>query len=456
MNIVVRTHAPSRAWTALLSLGVIAIVVFTGLPAHGAGAPRGSGLAPVATTSTPKTPPGWKTPYAPDNLDPQAGTTFNHPFISNKRYQIRTKVIRAINSTPTGGYIRVASWSFRSTIIAHYLWLAHRRGVNVEVIVSGRNNGSNSNYPALARFLGTNTARGSWVHRCYASCRGRSGTMHSKIFLFSKVHNTSYVTMTGSANLTDMAAEGQWNQMDTAINQQNYLDARDIFFQMRRDRPAGRQYVVKSEAAGQMYMYYYPQPGARATDDQMYQALNNVRCSSPINGYNGHTIIKIAMYAWYENRGLWLAKKVRSLHDQGCVIQIIFAVMASPERAILSPIPMRQTVTLNAQHYATSYLHQKYVAINGTVVTNSGVPNPMAYYVYQGSFNFSDLGFTSDEQTQRLQGRTNYTQYANDFKLTWSERMSKPPGYYPPIQGGRTGPEKIVLGQGTYQGFSND
>jgi phosphatidylserine/phosphatidylglycerophosphate/cardiolipin synthase-like enzyme len=235
----------------------------------------------------------------PDNYTPPSGMTFTHPYRKRYRELIRTHVLRTINSVPTGAYIQVASWSFASKAYRDALSAAKARGVAVQIVLAQRNKPNNSDYRRLVRRFGT-TVRptGSWVRKCRYSCRGTSGTMHSKIFLFSQVYGTRYVEMTGSANLTDFAVTNQWNQMNTVTgNKEVYDGAVRIFTEMYQDRPARPQYVEESYPSYPGFLaYFYPRGSVSSRNDFMLKALAPVRCRGAVNaGPGGRTIVKIAL-----------------------------------------------------------------------------------------------------------------------------------------------------------------
>ena len=176
-------------------------------------------------------------------------------------------------------------------------------------------------------------------------------------------------------------------------------------------------------------------------------------------GKGGHTIIKIAMYAWYQERGKWLAKRVRQLWNQGCQIQIVYAISSDPVKKILySPsgrgrIPMRQILLTNKDFTPIYYLHDKWVTITGNY---GGVPDNSLSW--QGSFNFSDLGFSSDEQFQMLRGRAVYNSFARDFTLLWTDRQARAPSPIStiPTVEGRYTQNDLQLGTGVYRYMEAD
>jgi hypothetical protein len=106
---------------------------------------------------------------------------------------------------------------------------------------------------------------------------------------------------------------------------------------------------------------------------------------------------------------------------------------------------MRQTLLVDEDHRPVWYLHQKYMVIGGNV---AGKPN--AYQVYQGSFNFSNLGMRSDENTQLVEGYANFRTFLADFNQVWAQRETRAPN-----------PNSYVLqeqrlGQGRYRYMDPD
>ncbi|MCW2856340.1 MAG: hypothetical protein JWR52_1955 [Marmoricola sp.] len=388
----------------------------------------------------------------PQRFNPPQGTKFSHAFVPGSSYQIHSQILRSINSTPKGAQIKILSWSFSSPSLRAALVAAKNRGVSVQIILAGRSNVTNSDWGFLVTNFGMkrnlkSVTTGSWVFRCTRSCRGTQGTMHAKVYIFSQVYNTLWVTMTGSGNMTDFAAVGQWNQMFTNTNNKPAYDALyNVFQQAKKDVPATpQQLTIKLPTTT---FFFAPLTTNTATADFMNKALNTVRCTGNTSFANGRTRIRIAMYTWRDSRGTWLARTVRRLWDQGCDVRIIYSIMSGGLKQILySPagrgrIPMRQTLLVDKLHQPIWYLHNKYVAIEGNI---GGVPN--SYVAYQGSFNFSNLGLTSDENFQRLPGATWTTPYFADFDQVWHQPETRAPNPFNYVA-----PEdRIVLGTGVYK-----
>ena len=73
---------------------------------------------------------------SPDHYNPPKGATFNNPYGGSiAAHLIVHKLVRTINSVRSGHKIRIASWNFRSNVIANALIAAHRRGASVRVLM---------------------------------------------------------------------------------------------------------------------------------------------------------------------------------------------------------------------------------------------------------------------------------------------------------------------------------
>lgn len=398
---------------------------------------------------------------APDNYSPKNGATFNHPFSAKDRGKIRRMLLRSINSVPGGGSIRAATFSINDWDTTRALMAARKRGVSVQIIADWHTAepGVSPSFLALQKAFGTATSRPgmsadrvSFVRTCTHSCRYRSGNMHQKMYLFSQVGDTKWVTMGGSANMTMMAVNGQWNHLTTYSNFDTYSDYLDIFNEMKLDRP--QDVPGRIFNAGGINSWVFPRPNTSAGNDPMMDALDRVRCTGVKNaGLNGRTVIRIGMYSWYNDRGIWLAKNVRSLWDRGCNVAIEFALMSKPVRGILynpagrGRIPMKQVGVYATDGTVLKYLHHKYVAISG----NYG-GDPTSFVVFAGTTNFANLGLYSDEMTQRWNGYGVYSAYMADFRRIWVERNARTPSPISSLGSDLDG----RLGTGRYTNLSRD
>ena len=238
----------------------------------------------------------------------------------------------------------------------------------------------------------------------------------------------------------------QWNQQYTTTGDKTiYNDIYNVFIQAKKDVPATPRQLEFNYP--KTTYWFTPLTGRSTGYDFTYKALQNIQCTGAATK-TGRTVIRISMYVWRDDRGDWMARRIRQLWNQGCDIRIIYAIMGNRNKAILySPtgrgrIPMRQTIQVDEDHRPVWYLHQKYIAIAGKIGTN-----PRAFETHQGSFNFSDLGMRSDENMQKLYGYANYQPYNADFNQIWKQRETRAPdpnSYVLQV-------ERIGTGTGRYQ-----
>ena len=131
-------------------------------------------------------------------------------------------------------------------------------------------------------------------------------------------------------------------------------------------------------------------------------------------------------YAIYDDRGLWLSKKLRSLWNAGCDVQIIYSLATRPVLAILrnssgrGGIPMRQSVIKNGAGEIVKYNHSKWMTITGRWGGSSA-----AYVTFTGSANWADPAFGDDEPlTLTHTGRSKCGEHLARRYFVESERLS--------------------------------
>jgi phospholipase D-like protein len=403
---------------------------------------------------------------APDRYVPPVGAKFNHWNIKKMRNTIRKHMVRTINSTPAGATIRWMVFSFGDWKIEKALNRARKRGVSVQVLGNYKNRETWAPWRRLQAQLGTQKSkpgrdpeRISWARQCKHSCRGWGGNLHVKLYLFSQVATETNVVMYGSWNPTWVANQRQWNHLDTRSDADTFQRYQAIFHEAKRDRPYGYAHWV----SGGMEHMVFPRPSTKSSTDPLNLELSKISCVSPPDstGATHATVIRIGMYVFGGSRGTWMAKRVRTLWNQGCDVRIIYGFLSDRALSILysksgrGRIPMKQAMKVeNGKPYR--YLHHKYVAVSGVY---DGVPNSSV--VWAGSTNFSNLGFSADDLTVRTQIPAVTQAYFTDWGITWTG-----PNVHRPHSGGVANPEqrgarpsqklRAPLGQGYYSELDED
>lgn len=360
-------------------------------------------------------------PYA----GPTPGPTFNNPLGTRAQRTVNlSKIRQAIQHAPRGSMIDIASWNIRSNGAEQDLINAHKRGVTVRVIIdrgnagpSLYNKGFNRMAAALSGFGNSKrpAAARSGTRRCISSCRGTTGIAHTKMYLFSQTGSARDVIMYGSANLTDLSASNQWNDLYTVTNNATlYHFGVNVFNQMLQDRPQTDPLV--SITSGPIQLSFFPWKGPAAIGDPVMNVLNRVSCTGAAAGHgvNGRTSIRIAQTSTNGSRGIALVTKIHQLQNAGCDIKLIYAVMGNQCLKILrtggphGPVPFRQVVRdPNHDYVYEDYLHTKAIAISGNYAGNRA-----AEIVYNGSSNWTQVGLDSDETFGAVQSATIRKMYA--------------------------------------------
>ncbi len=355
---------------------------------------------------------------------PGPGPVFNNPrgkmVAKNK---ILTHIVKTIRSTPKFGEIRIAAYSNDRPDVVDALIDAHRRGVRVQIVLN--DNWTSSATYRLIRALGRDTNRRSFVAICAGSCRGGYGNQHMKFFLFSKAGKAKDIVMLGSANLTGYGARTQWNDMFTLVGQPQLRDLyTKIFEQLVRDRRVASPYIHRT--INGLENDFFPHPDTTPSNDPVMARLNSVRCNATGGtGKNGKTVIRIVMYGWGGERGLYLAQKVAELDRQGCNVR---AIVSAPGRKAVGTLKRGGVLVKSADLDLDNnektgfgdtkyevFTHQKYMALSG------GFRRSMGYQVWTGSENWSGYGVINDEVTMRIPKRGAYKSYLANFEYIWTK-----------------------------------
>jgi len=388
------------------------------------------GKASAPATPKPTTKPKPK-PKSPDHYTPTTGVTLNNPLGSRtSRLVSWRKLYRTINSVPTGGKIRIASWNVRSGGLVNALIAAHKRGISVRVTMDRSNippNTSNRDYRRLRRALSTRnvkrpTGMRSWLRVCGGSCRGPSGISHSKFYLFSQAGKAKNIVMYGSNNMTDNAANIQWNDLYTLANADKfYADFMEIFTQMATHKSVKNPF--RSFTVGPRTINFYPNTGPGTTKNPVLTVLNQVKCTGAgAAGINGRTKIRVGQTATYGNLGMALAKKVVQLKRQGCNIRIAYAMFGGNVLQVLRAghVPLvHVAIDTNEDGIYDKYIHLKVMTIQGNFAGKSN-----QQISWNGSSNWTSVSLASDD-VQGMVDQVGITKrYAN-----WIDRMYNHPPF---------------------------
>lgn len=414
-----------------------------------------AGPSATPAQADPEPPPATPaTPAAPAPTDdfwlPRAGAVFNDPMGGfKKRTRVIQQVHQAIKHTPPGATIRIATYNIDRRDTARLLVKAHKRGVNVQVIVN--DNIVGKVIRGLQSKLGGNRKARSFLHICRSACRNgsRVGNLHLKIYSFSQAGAARSVVISSSSNLGYGAAAGQWNDALTLYDDDALFEAwTGVFEQLKRDRTAKpRRLEYRGEVVGIEFQRLFGESrnrvllgGRGAGGDPQLKRLQQVDCAAPdgLGDGRGHTVVRVNMYAWYAGRGERLARELASMRAEGCDIAVVGSVVSGPVVRILqrAGIPVRiadwdwgpkpSTSGFEIVFGSRCYSHLKYVTVNGTF---RGVPGRV---VWTGSENWSPPGLSSDEVTFEVRDPAVVAAYDAQWQLMYdSKRITHAPGPQP-------------------------
>lgn len=395
-----RRAACGPAYAALVSTVVAGLVVLASLtPAYATAAPVPSSVAASVAALTPAA-----LGSAPGDYTPVTGAKFNMPIGGPKqKLVLYRQVLRAIRSTPSGGTIRAAVFSFAEKNTSQALLAAAARGVKVQLVFAG-----DRQFPSvrrLARVLGTDTSRPSSVVLCDASCRGSRGQMHAKFFQFSRVGGARWVTMVGSNNITRFNSDEQWSDIYTVVNDRPYYRAFVRWFrQLQRDTPLPNPYV--QERVGTNTITMTPFDPATQPDPVM-EELAPVGCVAAA----GPTSIMIAAHAWNGERGKTIARRVAGLVRDGCQVHVVLGIgTGAAVRAILEG----PGTYLTSGTHPGVYTHEKLLIVHGQYGAD-----PDALLVWTGSHNWSDRATHRDDLIVGIDDPVVGNQYIGAFQRMW-------------------------------------
>jgi len=373
------------------------------LPSHAETA--GPSVTPGASKPKPKPKPRW---------EPAQGAFFNIPRHGAKQWILHQQIVAAIEHARPDSFIRIALFSFDRKYVASKLIRAHHRGVHVEVLLN-----DHQVTPAqrmLHRALGSHRHKKSFVYECSHGCRSHGENLHTKFYLFSHTGSAYRTVMTGSVNLTGNSAINQYNDLWVRNNTGGLTHAfRRVFEQMRRDRPAHPAYLVQN--IGKYYqLQSTPYPNAGPHHDPIMTILNRVHCSNAAPGTGTathHTVVRVVMHAWNDQRGNYLAQKIRQLYAQGCDVKLMYGFAGAQVRQTFATdtergyIPVHTTgMDTDEDGFIDLYTHQKELLISGNYGENRGTK-----MVVTGSSNWNIDGVRGDEEIFLIRKSLAYNAY---------------------------------------------
>jgi phosphatidylserine/phosphatidylglycerophosphate/cardiolipin synthase-like enzyme len=350
--------------------------------------------------------------------EPVETATFNVPApwgTAPQKNAIIRKVEQAINRTPAGQTILIATYLLDRRSSVDALIDACKRGVSVRVILDGQIvsgsskrlvsalNGDNIRRTSdgwtqprtrrcgrpfatnartaplsdleLARSVADPSAASptwgkdqSYVKKCDGSCRGNGANMHAKFYAFSRTGTAANVVIISSSNLNDGGAGRGWNDMYTFKRRpKSFALYQKLHREMTQDDEGddgGKVQLVD----GRYTTRIFPWTGISRREDPVIRDLNKVGC----HGANGRTRVHVSMFFWKGKRGNFIATKLLDLARQRCEVSIIFG---APSRQIADRLRKAARAGLISLYDSRWWIdedeevdvrtHSKYVLVNG-------------------------------------------------------------------------------------------
>jgi phosphatidylserine/phosphatidylglycerophosphate/cardiolipin synthase-like enzyme len=408
--------------------GVVVALALTSLSTVPSQATTGSGSKQGTTTGATdsgKPKPKWR---------PAQGAFFNTPRHGAKQWILHQHIVAAIEHAKPDSYIRIALFSFDRKYVASKLIQAKRRGVHVQVLLN-----DHQVTPAqkmLHRALGTKRTRKSFAYECHHGCRSTGENLHTKFYLFSHTGGAFKTVMTGSVNLTGNSAMNQYNDLYVINNAAKLTKKfRVLWGQLKKDKPAHPGWLV--QRAGPHFLLEatpYPNPGPH--HDPIISILNKVHCLGATHGTGNrvhHTVVRVVMHAWNDERGHYIAQKMRQLYGAGCDVKLQYGFAGESVRNTFATrtgrgfIPVHTTgKDTNEDGLLDLYTHQKELLISGHYARSTHTR-----LVVTGSSNYNKDGIRGDEEIFLIKNRLPaWKAYIKDFQRMW-ERFSTRVKYIP-------------------------
>jgi hypothetical protein len=376
------------------------------------------------------------------------GPVFNDPLgTAAQQKAVFTQLVRLIDATPAGAQIRGSMYEFQDQEVANALLAAHRRGVNVKLIVDDTtyvgNDGAeyaNPAFQSLRTGLGTNDAARSWIVVCDDRFEDNDGVddvqrgclsvdppqpayNHNKFFIFSNIgpfdDGTSYskVVFQTSSNLSNWYKVESFNDAVTFTNSAVYDGYASYHELLRKGRTlaGGNNRVYFSTPTGSTYRgFFFPHGDSsyyNPATDTVVNALNAISCAyTGTDGLRHQSDIRIVMYTFHGSRAQ-VADKLAQLRGRGCWIDILYAESDSTITTKLNAAGIQhRRCRISKGPGIDVRPHNKQILIDGDY---DGDTTPR---VYTGSANLTGSSLRSaDEALVRIVSASYHSRYLSTF-----------------------------------------
>lgn len=394
-----------------------------------------------------------------------SGPLFNNPYGStSEQRKLLDQVKNAILNTPKNSVIRIATYSLRDVKVYDAVKTAKKNGAIIQVVMddhpyhqdddddtlSAKEKEDTKTIEGLKKLLGTSTQdlTKSFIKVCSNSCMSNSpySTQHAKFYMFSTTGKSKLVSLVSSSNMSAGHARA-WNDMYRAVgNETLYNNLKAYFYEMvKEDDKKVNYYYQNIKISDSMRLYTFPRDVNDNSDDVHYTMLSKIKCTGMASGYgyNGKTVINIAMFKWLDSRDD-VAKKLRELADSGCIVKLLTSqknISDGIKKILLAPKGSKaSTIQVKGADYTKDkdhdyYMHSKFIAINGYYDDPdlTLTQRKSAKIVFMGSPNLTSTGIQSNSEVMlRLRSATVQAAYNKQFSTMWNNSHSKTIKYVDP------------------------
>ncbi|CAB4846308.1 MAG: hypothetical protein F2774_01570 [Actinobacteria bacterium] len=305
---------------------------------------------------------------------PKTETIFNNPLASssrdnqltNSRFAITNRMIDMIDCAPANSTIAMSWFSFTDDNMVNHLIEAHKRGVNVRVLVN-----SHATKRASSSFNSVNTLRaalgstitdltanaslnpGSWLASCDSGCltpappagvvfpdpdsEGEYPALHSKFFMITEANGAKNIVGISSVNPTYEQAKRGFNNASVVVNDTKLFASMSRYYV---DLATAARGGVKASAYRQLTTnskttsyYVYPKSGA----DDVLTMLRDIKCIYKEGNKTKRTEIYVNMFVFTRNApamDLWRKAFNSKGKNGGCNVHIIYTDMDQRIKAL--------------------------------------------------------------------------------------------------------------------------
>lgn len=326
---------------------------------------------------------------------------------------IQSDIIRQIEATPSGSYIRTVNWAFTRTKISDALIEAHRDGAVVRVLVSRYSRDSVA-VNALQSALGSDCSSGSCAKIIDFAARGPNTfdgehtTMHQKSWTFSTTGDSKRVTLISSCNPTDESFDHQYCAAYQFVENEAVYDKMVNIFEDQTRDDGGANPFRNPTISDTVSLWFSPWDSPERASSTVVDPVVDRIQSLPTN----NLIIRIAMSSWWGDRGERIARAVATKANNGAKV---FVLASEPFGAGVRQILSAAGIPIHDGYFnEKDYHHLKFMTARW------GTGDNVKTRVWNGSENWTNESRGNDELVFQVGGGSTHTDYVNFFDAIYN------------------------------------